>query len=84
MVKKILHLQIPMGKSVDRLLLSPSLVNIFAKLIQNKLSDEWIVISSPMIPSMWNGDDFEPTSNFDMTQVTKEELMMLIGKENNE
>lgn len=72
--KKILHFKIQSDLNGIPIY-SPELLGKFMKLIQDKLKDEYIIIASPYDPSTSYGDSF---CNFDMQQLTKEDLLNMI------
>ncbi len=78
---KILHLQIPLepNKSYkNALAISPETLGKFVKLVQDKIGDDWQVIATPFIPSVFG--DTVSFYNFDMNIVDKDEFLELIKK----
>lgn len=79
MTKKILHLQIPIKQNTnlrDDLEINPETLGKFMKLCQDRIGEDWKVISSPCIPSV-SGDGVN-FYNFDMNVISKDELLDLI------
>lgn len=79
MSKKILHLQIPVreGSTIENdLTVSAELMGKFLELIKNNIGNEWKVITSPCLPGT---DPEEEVYNFDMKQITLDELKSMIG-----
>ena len=56
MNKKILHLQIPLNNGNGRISLTPRELGDFIHFIEGKLGDDWIVIASPCIPTVFDED----------------------------
>lgn len=75
-MKKILHLQIPIDSSrPNGILISPEIVGKFATLVQDRIGENWVVITTPFVPSAWS---LENVKNFMIESLSKEELMKLI------
>jgi hypothetical protein len=79
MSKKILHLQIPVRENSsrnDELTIGPELLGKFLKLIKDNIGDDWEIITSPCLPGT---NPEEEVYNFDMKQITLDELKSMIG-----
>lgn len=79
-MKKIIHFEIPIG---DRPIKNDFKISVetlgkFVRLIQEKLGEDWIVITSPMKPSLT--EDMENFYNFELKQLSKEEVLDMINE----
>jgi hypothetical protein len=73
---KILHFQVPMDK--DKYI-SPDVIGKFVKLIKEKIGDEYFVLSTPCVPTLLDSEN--TLLNFDMKQISINELMDLVKAE---
>lgn len=79
-MKKIIHFEIPTGDRSIRndFKISAETLGKFVRLIQEKLGEDWVVITSPMKPSLT--EDMEHFYNFELKQLSKEELLDMINE----
>lgn len=83
-MKSILHFQIPVGTRgiQDDILIRPETIGKFLKLVKDKIGDDYLVITSPCTPSLLDYKG-ETLYNFDMKQISIEELLLLLEKDIN-
>jgi diphthamide synthase subunit DPH2 len=77
-MKKILHFQFELKKDGFPLI-SPTMLSKFMKLMNDRLGDEFVLVTSPCTPSLLSPDD--KLYNFDMSQISFQELMKMIEPE---
>jgi hypothetical protein len=77
-MKKILHFQLAL-KDNGFPLVSAEFFNRVMKVLHDKLDDEFIIVASPCVPSLLSPED--KLYNFDMSQISFEELMKMVEPE---
>lgn len=78
---KILHFQIPVNFDrgiKDDFGISPERLGQFLRFIKKQVGEDYCIIASPMSPSALDFDGETQVFNFDMKQISIEELIELI------
>ncbi|MBE3093444.1 MAG: hypothetical protein IMZ52_00305 [Actinobacteria bacterium] len=74
-MKNVLHLQIPTPYGEWK----PEILGKFMNIAKSALGNNWAIIVSPCSPSVLLDDDTE-FRNFQLDNITKEELFSLLSK----
>ena len=83
-LKKIIHFQIPIRNGIkNELLITPAQVDMYMKEIERKLREagvleEYILIVSPMIPSVCDETVFY---NLKVNDITTDDLLNILGRD---
>jgi hypothetical protein len=80
-MKKILHFQFELASN-GHPVISPDMLGKFMKLMNDRLGDEFVLVTSPCTPSLLSPDD--KLYNFDMSQISFQELLRMIEPEGEE